>query len=348
MAKVTAKEIAAKLGLSASAVSLALNGKPGVSEDTRAQVLEAAMQMGYTRPGASGVPIQNKTICFLRYAGPFLKVAESTSFSTFVMQGVETRATELGYGIQVRYLNSNDLYNPQTVESLRQANGIVLLGTDITPQLLPEMERLLTYLDRCPVVVVDSMMLSDRVDSVINDGVGGARAATEHLLRTGHRRIGYVRAKQRIRNLEEREQGVQQALMGAGMKPAAIIEVDISSEFAFRDFDAWIQSQEQMPDGLFADNDILAAAAIRALKKNGYRVPGDVSVIGFDDIPTCEMLDPPLSTVHAYKDELGAIAVEHLHRRIQRGEIPHQMGNVGLLSTTLSTRLVHRASVRSR
>ena len=348
MAKVTAKQIAAKLGLSPSAVSLALNGKTGVSENTRQQVLEAALQMGYSKPNSAGIQINNRTICFVRYAGPFLKVAESTSFSTFVLQGVEARATELGYGIQVRYLNSNDLYNPQMLDALRQADGVIFLGTDLTEQMLPEIERLLAYLDSCPVVVVDSVMLSDRVDSVTNDGIGGARMATEHLIKTGHQRIGYVRAKQRVRNLEERELGVKQALAAAGRHLEAVINVDISSEKAFQDFDSWIRTQESMPDGLFADNDILAAAAIRALKKNGYRVPQDVSVIGFDDIPTCEMLDPPLTTIHAFKEELGGVAVEHLHRRIQRGEIPHQISNIGLLSTTLSTRLVTRFSVRKR
>ena len=90
----------------------------------------------------------------------------------------------------------------------------------------------------------------------------------------------------------------------------------------------------------------MAAAVIRSLKKHGYRVPDDVSVIGFDDIPMCEMLDPPLTTVHAFKEELGIIAVEHLDRRIKRGEVPHQMPSIGLLTTTVSTRLVERFSVK--
>ena len=348
MAKVTAKEIAAKLGLSASAVSLALNGKPGVSENTRAQVLDAAMQMGYTRPGASAVQTNHRTLCFVRYAGHFIKAAEHTSFSSFVLHGVENRATELGYGLQVRNVSTDDLYNPQNLESLRKTDGIILLGTDITQPLVPEVERLLSYLDDCPVVVVDSILLAGRLDSVVNDALGGARSAAEHLLKTGHKRIGYVRAKQRIRNLQEREQGVQQALENAGMELFATIEVDIASEKAFRDCDVWIREHKELPDGIFADNDILAAAAIRALKKNGHRVPQDVSVIGFDDIPTCEILDPPLTTIHAYKEELGSVAVELIDRRIRRGEIPHQMNNIGVMSTTISTRLVTRASVRNR
>lgn len=348
MPGVTAKDIAEKLNISQSAVSLALNGKPGVSENTRALVLETAMQLGYTRPDASSLCSPTRTICFVRYAGKIVQIAEHTSFASFVLQGVEARATELGYNTQVRYLNAGDMYNPQTLEFIRNADGIIFLGTDITETRLPEIEQLFGYLGSTPVVVVDSSLLASRVDCVINDSYGGAKSAAEYLLQTGHRRIGYVRAKQRIRNLCERERGIRDALDRAGFPLAATIEVDVSSEGAFQDFDAWIKQLPDLPDALFAENDILAAAVIRVLKKHGYRVPDDVSVIGFDDIPMCEMLDPPLTTVHAFKEELGVVAVEILDRRIRRGEVPHQMSSVGLLSTTISTRLATRFSVKAR
>ena len=348
MAGVTAKEIAAKLNLSPSAVSLALNGKPGVSEATRALVIETAAQLGYGRLEGAGLPGPGRTVCFIRYAGRIVQIAEHTSFSSFVLQGVEARATELGYGTQVRYLNAGDLYNPQALEFIRQVDGVVFLGTDVTEAQLPELEQFFGALGDTPVVVVDSAALANRVDCVINDCFGGARAAAELLLRTGHRRIGYVKAKQRIRNLDERERGVRAALDQAGLPLAATIEVDISSEGAFQDFDAWFKSGPPLPDALFADNDVIAAAAIRVLKKHGRHVPDDVSVIGFDDIPMCEMLDPPLTTVHAFKEELGMVAMDLLDRRIKRGEVPHKMASVGLLNTTVSTALVERFSVKDR
>ena len=348
MAGVTAKEIAAKLNLSPSAVSLALNGKPGVSEATRALVIETAAQLGYGRLEGAGLPGPGRTVCFIRYAGRIVQIAEHTSFSSFVLQGVEARATELGYGTQVRYLNAGDLYNPQALEFIRQVDGVVFLGTDVTEAQLPELEQFFGALGDTPVVVVDSAALANRVDCVINDCFGGARAAAELLLRTGHRRIGYVKAKQRIRNLDERERGVRAALDQAGLPLAATIEVDISSEGAFQDFDAWFKSGPPLPDALFADNDVIATAAIRVLKKHGRHVPDDVSVIGFDDIPMCEMLDPPLTTVHAFKEELGVVAMDLLDRRIKRGEVPHKMASVGLLNTTVSTALVERFSVKDR
>ena len=348
MAGITAKDIAAKLKLSPAAVSLALNGKPGVSENTRAMVLEAAMQMGYSRQEPTSGSRPPRTICFIRYAGNVVSIAEHTSFSSFVLQGVESRATELGYTTQVRYLNTGDVTSRHVLDFVRQADGIIFLGTDITEAQLPEIEQFLQALDSTPVVIVDNFLLSNRVDCVGNDCFGGAKAAVDHLLKTGHQRIGYVRARYRIRNFLEREQGILAALNDAGMQLDISIDVDISSEGAFQDFDAWIKTGPRLPDAFFAENDIMAAATIRVLKKHGYHVPGDVSVIGFDDIPTCEMLDPPLSTVHSFKEDLGAVAVDLLHRRICRKEVPHQMSSIGLLTTTLSTRFVSRFSVRKK
>lgn len=346
MAAVTAKQIAKKLGLSPAAVSLALNGKTGVSENTRALVLEAAMQMGYVKAEAAGAAPPQRTVCFIRYAGSIVSIAEHTSFSSFVLQGVEARAAELGYYTQVRYHHIGDLYNPQTLAHIRKADGIIFFGTDITRAQLPEIEQFLQCLDTIPVVVVDNFHLSGRVDCIGNDGYGGAKAAGEYLLRTGHQKIGYVRARSRLRLFSERERGIRAALEEAGRELSAVVDVDISSEGAFQAFDAWVKQKPNLPDALFAENDIIAAAVIRVLKKHGFRVPDDISVVGFDDIPMCEMLDPPLSTVHVFKEELGITAMELLHYRISRGEVPHCDPKFAAHSTTLSTRFVSRFSVR--
>jgi len=346
MARITAKDIAAKLGLSPAAVSLALNGRPGVSENTRSLVLETAMQMGYSRQESGSGSRQPRTLCFVRYAGSVVSVAEHTSFSSFILQGIETRASELGYSTQVRYLMAKDAYTPNNLESIRQADGILLLGTDITEVQRHRIELLLQALDSTPVVIIDNFLMASKVDCVGNDCFGGARAAVEHLIQTGHQTIGYIRANHRIPNFLERERGILTALADSGRALTVTIAVDISSAGAFQEFDAWVKQQNVLPDAFFAENDILAAAAIRVLKKHGYHVPEDVSIIGFDDIPTCEMLDPPLSTVRCFKEELGAVAVDILHRRITRNEIPHQSANSALLSTTLSTRFIPRFSVR--
>lgn len=345
MPGVTAKDIAKKLGLSPAAVSLALNGKPGVSEDTRALVLETAMQMGYAKLETASATPTHKTLCFIRYAGAAISIAEQTSFSSFVLQGAEARAAELGYTIQVRYYHIGELCNPQTLGLIRKADGIIFLGTDITKAQLPEIDQFFRSLDGAPVVVVDNFLLSGFADCVGNDAPGGARSAVEYLLKTGHKKIGYVRALPRIQNFLEREQGLQAALSEAGQELACTINVDISSEGASRDFEAWLSRSPELPDALYTENDIVAAAVMRVLRKHGYRIPEDVSVVGFDDIPMCEMLDPPLATVRSYKEELGSVAVDLLHRRFDRSP-SYAAADRAYLSTVLSTKFIRRASVK--
>ncbi|QNK42158.1 substrate-binding domain-containing protein [Caproicibacter fermentans] len=95
----------------------------------------------------------------------------------------------------------------------------------------------------------------------------------------------------------------------------------------------------------FADNDIIAAACIRALKSRGYRIPQDVSVIGFDDMPVCTMIDPTLTTIRVMKEQLGMTAMEILHQRITNGEYTLADRRVGVYRITISTHLVERESV---
>lgn len=346
MAGMTAKELAKKLGLSPSAVSLALNGKPGVSNQTRTRVLEAAMQMGYAKAEPTGFSHTGKTVCFIRYGGTVLNAAEHTSFASYILQGMEARATELGYNTQVRYLNAGDMYNRQILEFIRQAAGVIFLGTDLTEQQMPEMEQFLSQLDNCPVVIVDSLVMSGRVDSVGNDSFGGARSAVHHLIEKGCKRIGYVKARQRILNFRDRERGVASALKEAGLELACQIQVDVSAEGAGQDFEAWLEKGGTLPDGLYVDNDILAAAVMRVLKRRGYRIPEDVSVIGFDDIPMCQMLEPPLSTVRLAKEELGTVAMDHLQHRIVNNQVPHRTHSLHTMTTLMSTQLVSRGTVR--
>lgn len=346
MAGITAKELAKRLGLSPAAVSLALNGRPGVSDQTRERVLEAAMQLGYTKAEATRDFHTGKTICFIRYGAEVVNVAEHTSFSSFILQGVEARASELGYNTQLRYLSAGDVHNRQIMNFVHQAAGVIFLGTDLTEQQLPAMEQFWTQFDNCPVVIVDSLLLAGRVDSVGNDSFGGARAAVRHLVEQGCKSVGYVKSKQRIPNLNDRQRGVTAALQEAGLPPAVQIPVDISAEGALADFESWLEQGQRLPDGLFVDNDILAASVLRALKRHRYRIPEDVSVIGCDDIPMCDMLEPPLSTVRLAKQELGAVAMEHLHHRILSGRIPHRTPGTHLFTTQLSAALVPRATVR--
>lgn len=345
MANITAKAIAQRLGISAAAVSMALNGKPGVSQETRELVLEEAIKSGYLTPRAarSGSSV-TQAISFVIYVGA--GIAAQTSFSTFVLQGVEARAKSLGYRVVLHYLYEKQPLEEQLAAITGETSGIILLGTDITEQQRDSISKQIDTGIGVPLVVVDNFLFASYVDCVGNDNMFGAKAAVSYLIRCGHRAIGYLRSRQRVTNFEDREIGVRLALEendGLCLEPLQCIDVDICSEEAYRDVCRWLQEGNTPASAYFAENDVLAAAAIRAFSSNGYRVPEDVSIIGFDDVPVCEMTQPTITTMHSFKENLGEISVGQLHQRIVTGDKPML---TGALKIAVSLSVKERNSVR--
>ncbi|MDD3919970.1 MAG: LacI family DNA-binding transcriptional regulator [Eubacteriales bacterium] len=348
MSNITAKEIADKLGVSTAAVSMALNGKPGVSNETREAVMAEAARCGYVTPRAMRAKaLPPKTISFVIYVGA--GIAAQTTFSTFVLQGVEAAAKELGYRVLIHYLYSDHPIEKQLLAILDDTAGIVLLGTDITDEQRSTLETQLFQRINTPVVMVDNFMFASTVDCVGNDNMFGAKAAVTYLIKCGHKKIGYLRSKQRIANFEDREVGVNLALSengASGFAPLQTLSVDISSENAYTDVCHWLRDGNTPATAYFAENDVVAAAAIRAFTVQGYRVPEDVSVIGFDDVPICEMMQPRITTTHSFKERLGEVAVSILHQRIRANDTIQTAQRSGTMKIAIATQIKERDSVR--
>lgn len=326
---------------------MALNGKPGVSAETRSRVLAAAGELGYTTPKSRQSDQQaKKIISFVIFTE--VGAAEQSTFSSFVLRGTESAAKSLGYRVLVHYFHGDRPWNEQVGLCLNDACGVILLGTDITES---QRHAFCQYYNivKAPVVVVDNFMFSAYVDSVGNDNTYGVKSAVSYLIDCGHRRIGYLRSMHRIVNFADRELGVQLSLADhrdVGLAPLQVVDLDISPDKAYEDMLAWLKAGNVPADAYFAENDLLAASAIRALQKCGFRVPDDVSVIGFDDVQICEMIDPPITTMHAFKERLGQLAVNQLDYRIRSGDTLQTCRQSGLLKIALSLQLKERRSVR--
>ena len=233
---------------------------------------------------------------------------------------------------------------------LNDISGLLILGTDMTLARHKAGQELTNWSNfRFPVVIIDNFIFSAYVDCIGNENLYGAKSAMSYLIDRGHRSFGYLRAKQRIANFDDREHGLRMALQehlgDAGLEALELIHVDISAEKAYRNICTWLDAKQTLPTALFAENDVLAAAAIRALHSKGLHVPQDISVMGFDDIPLCEMVDPAITTVHSFKEKLGIEAVRLLHQRIQRGENVQSAQASGVMKLSMSTRIVERSSV---
>ena len=344
MAGVTSKEIAAKLGLSPSAVSLALNGKPGVSEETRRLVIATAEKMGFNAVKLNSAITRRKRICFVFFVNKVVSIAENTTFSSFVLQGAENAASANSHSIEVRYVRTGDSFRKQLEGFADEVDGFIVLGTDITKESEPEIREFLEFCAAKPVVIIDNPVNFGIADCVTNDNYGGALTAAQYLISRGCARIGYLRAHHRISTFLEREAGLNAALDGAGLELHTVLDTEVSFDEAYKRVNEYLKNVTELPDAFFAENDVIAAAAIRAFNANGIKVPEQVSIIGFDDMPVCELTAPSLSTVHAFKEELGEVAVNLLTRRFMSGNA--KSNSDGVLNVSVSTKLKIRSSVK--
>lgn len=306
---ITAKELAKRLGLSTAAVSMALNHKPGVSENTREKVLKAAKEYGYDFSRQRiNEESSNGSIAFLIYRKHGAVVGDTQFFSA-VTDGIANTCSAMGYRMNMQYLHAESLHMELRNLLATDVKGIILLGTEMHAEdFLP----FVTY--PLPLVVLDGYFESISRDCVLINNVQGAFKATNYLISKRKKQPGYLRSSYHINNFEERADGFFKAIRSNGMSTSASPTHHLapSTEGAYADMKALIAQGEPLASCYFADNDLIAAGAMRAMKEAGYRIPEDIAIVGFDNIAVSEVLDPPLTTVHVPKQAMGQLAVERL------------------------------------
>lgn len=333
---ITAKELAARLGLSESAVSLALNDKPGVSRTTRRRVFEAARELGYDFSKKASANMGKKgTICFAIYKKSGAVVSDTPFFSALT-DGISMGCRKQHFDCVIRYLYEDDDIDDQVYTlSTMQFSGIVLLATEIGESTLKRFSRL-----NVPVVVLDAYFEKLDFNFILINNVQGAYMATEHLIKKRRTQPGYLRSDYWISNFEQRADGFYKAIRAAGMSTAKsqVLRLTPSQEGAYEDMKRLLNAGEKPVDCYFADNDLIAFGAVMALKEAGYRVPEDVAVVGFDDMPACEYMEPQLSTIMVPKLFMGETAAMRVIQLIEGY-------NTQPLKIEVSTKLVKRKSV---
>jgi DNA-binding LacI/PurR family transcriptional regulator len=337
---ITAKEIAEILQVSPSAVSLALNGKPGISEETRKRIVDKATELGYrTVIGQSQTKLP-PSVRFVVYIDG-KNVVKEISFHSIVLRGIEAKAKELGYNVQVHYFDQRNSGVEQIVALAQDVEGVLLLGTEF--QGYDESCAAILNTIKCPVVVIDNNLFRNDVDCIVTDNTYGAFQAVEYLWTWGHKRIGYFSSKDLIPNFTERNTGVHMAVQSHPDVALERIPVSFATEKAYRDICEWLKDKKDIPTGFFADSDVIAFGAMQAFAHFGYRIPTDVSIVGFDDMPACEMVSPPLTSIRVMKSQTGAAAMQRLHERIicARAKAPDPIH----MHITISTKLKERNSV---
>ncbi|MBR0198576.1 MAG: LacI family DNA-binding transcriptional regulator [Oscillospiraceae bacterium] len=306
---ITAKELAKKLGLSEAAVSIALNHKPGVSTATKQRVLEAAEKYGYDFTRVSTKRGGNGSIFMVIYKKHGAVVGDSPFFSELI-DSIQKACKEEGYPFNTRYLYEEDDVSAQIEDLVYSAcSGIILLGTEMRREDFRPFESI-----RIPLVLLDVYFDSVKRDCVLINNVQGAFLATDYLIRHTKKQPGYLRSYYSISNFEERADGFYNAIRqhGYSASKSVVHKLSPSIEGAYSDMLEIIDSGEALAPCYFADNDMIALGAMKALQQRGYSIPKDISIIGFDNISLCNYASPSLTTVNVPKTYMGETAVHRL------------------------------------
>jgi DNA-binding LacI/PurR family transcriptional regulator len=324
-------DVAKAAGVSAQTVSRVLNDHPNVRRETRDKVQAAVRELGYQLNTAARSLVTGRT----RTIGVMTFDAVRYGPAS-VLQGIGTAAQEAGYLVSVAVLRALD-----RGAVLDAADRLLGQAVDGLITIAPEThtaKALLSVPRVVPIVALDGSV-DDSVEVVRVDEEGGARQATSHLLHLGHRTVWHLAGPPGFFAATERVDGWRSALAAAGVE---IPEPLVGDWTANSGFEAG-RRLAAMPEvtAVFAANDQMAVGLLRALQEGGRRVPEDVSVIGFDDIPEAAFLLPPLSTVRPDFTEVGRRCIGSLLRQLDSGSAS------GARQSMVQTELVIRRSSSS-
>lgn len=328
--RVTIGEIARIAGVSKTTVSRVLNHKPDVDPGTRQRILDLIEQLSF-QPNAFAKAISLQKSQHIGLIIPHnAEYVFSNPFYTEVMRGVSTEVDQRGYFLVLCFAhetNYMDIYRQKRVD------GFVLLSPgSFHKHIIDSLNE-----EQVPFVSTAHISADEQMACVDVDNFYGATLAVEYLVSLGHRKIAYL-GKPTLKSSQDRLLGCQSVLQKHNLPvcPEWMVTTDESSINGGYTYTARLLQGGELPTAIFLANDVMAIGALRALHDRGLRVPEDISVVGFDDIPLAQYVTPPLTTVHQPTFEKGVRAARSLILALESGQ--------PAVSETLELALVVRSS----
>lgn len=317
MEPVTIQDIADKLGLSKSTVSRALKDHPDISDKTKKAVQDLASALDY-QPNTLALNLRQKRSNTIGIIVPELV---HYFFST-VISGVEDIAHSMGYNVvitQSNESNEREVTNTQTLYSSR-VDGLLISVASNTHNI-DHLKSL--YQKNVPIVFYDRASEELPVSKVLIDDYRGGFIATEHLIQQGCKRIAHLLGPPNLLISQQRASGYKAALQKYNLPilDELIVECQGATiEDGLQPTSQVLLKLEELPDGIFASNDITAIGAMKAVQKVGLKIPDDVAIIGFSDWQLAAFTEPPLSSISQSGFRIGQRAAELLFKEIEAPE----------------------------
>jgi LacI family transcriptional regulator len=312
----TLADIARSAGVSLMTVSRAVNNKPGVGEEMRQNILALASEMGY-RPNqiARGLATNRTSMVGL-------VVPDNTNpFFAHIARGVEQVAGEQGYNVFLLNTSEDAGRELAALDSLWQKDidGVILCSSRLD---LPDLEEQISHF---PAVVLVNREISGSFSNVVTINVDdrlGAQLAVRHFLGQGRQHIACISGPAHSLSAQRRLEGYRSALQAAGLSLDAQLEACCAPDTdGGRAAAAALLQRRLYIDAMYAFNDLAAVGAMQVCQESGRQVPGEIAIIGSDDIPLATIIRPQLTTLHVDLGQIGRLAMHALLELIQ-GEAP--------------------------
>ncbi len=297
---VSIKDVAKAAGVSHSTVSRALADNPLIAEATRTRIQRIAKKMGYAPDAiARGLVTQHTRaigVIVTSIADPF--VSE-------VVRGIEEIAGDHQYRVFLGTSHNDPTREVNLVKAMREwrVDGVIVASSRVGALYKPMLREI-----GAPIIVINNEHEGSYIHSVAVDDVQGAELATRHLIEQGHRVIGHISGPAGYTSADNRLAGYRHALTIAKIPFDSSLVIPGNGRADGGEQVTQLLSRSPTSTAIFCYNDMTAIGALAALKRHGRRVPEDISLIGFDDIPFAAYVDPPLTTIHQPKDKMGRLA----------------------------------------
>ena len=305
--------VAAHAGVSIATVSRVLNASKPVSADTRERVETAVATLGYRANALARSLMRGESRLLLVLVPDF-----ANPFYSEIVKGVESVARRRGYGIVLSGASSDGLSRDnQSLDALynRLADGVISLAN------FQDMQPLLREIPDLPWVSCSEFVPDSGIPHASIDHQQAAIDAVQYLINRGRRRVALLSADESYLWARQRHAGYEQALRRAGIAlDPQLVRVARGTDYSFgMEAAGALLALETPPDALFAVSDTLAIGAIKALRRAGRRIPEDIAIVGFDNIPLSQVFEPALTTIAQPMFELGAAAAELLLEQLAGG-----------------------------
>lgn len=330
---VSQRNIAKHAGVSTSTVSRVLNNVDGISEELREHVLKVAAGLGYHQSATPG-RLQQLHL----FTTSFATMTAPHTFHPSILDGVATECRQNGILLSYSVVEQSAIDRAAILNQVRERPGVGILLLSIDDRAL--IEELLAL--KVSVALINADHRDLPVDTFLPNNFTGGLLATRHLIVHGHQRVLHMTepASKRRSTLQRRLDGYRAVLEEANIPydPALVLESPLKVDDAHDTMRAWLATHSSLFSAVFCANDASAIGVMRALQEAGKRVPTDVSVIGYDDVPAASLLTPSLTTLHVNCEEMGELAVQRMIYRALKPE-------AAPIRVEVASRLVVRQSV---